>query len=74
MTIIAILVIMTIIGKIEVFFNVTRMEEKNLLSKICVFSWRKHLRQVHYRQKGEHARGAEMPQQVMEVCIILPFL
>ena len=37
MTIIAILAIMTITGKIEVFFNVTRMEGKKLSTKFSFF-------------------------------------
>ena len=44
--------------KIEAFLNVTRMEEKKVLSKNFVFSRQKLLRQVHSYQKGEHSRGA----------------
>ena len=56
MTIIAIIVIMTTIEKIEVFFNVTRMQGKKVSPKIFV-SQRKYLRQVPRWQKGQHARG-----------------
>ena len=75
MTIIAIIVIMTIIGKIEVFLSVTEWRRRRFYPKISFFLGKNiYGRSTGSRRGNLPMEHAEMPQQVMEVCIILPSL